>query len=166
MAIVVMGVAGSGKSTVMEALGRRLGWRILDGDTLHSKANVARMAAGKPLTDADREPWLAAIATWMAVRKTAGEPCLVACSALRRSYRDTLRGGNPAATFVHLVAPDAVLAERIRQRPRHTFPPTLLPSQLATLEPLEPDERGFTIDVNNGPAAVADQIVARLDVAS
>lgn len=157
-----MGVAGSGKTTVMAALEDRLGWPTLEGDAVHPPANVAKMAAGIPLTDADREPWLREIRAWIADRAAAGEGCLVTCSALRRRYRDALTAGLPGVRFVHLVAPPGALEARIRARSGHFMPPAMLASQLATLEPLAADERGFEVDATQPPAVVAETIVRRL----
>jgi gluconokinase len=146
--IVVMGVAGSGKSTVMHALVGRLGWASAEGDSFHSPANVARMTAGQPLTDEDRWPWLAALGDWISRQEARGSNAIVTCSALRRVYRDRLRQGRPSVWFVHLVAPHQVLAERIEDRTGHYMPASLLPSQLETLEPLAPDEPGAVIDAS------------------
>src|SRR5512133_831250 len=134
--LVVMGVAGSGKSSLMAALVERLAWPALEGDTLHSPANVSKMAAGIALTDDDRQPWLEAIAAWIGAREAARESSIVTCSALRRDYRDLLRRGHPWVWFVHLVAPADVLDARLERRVGHYMPASMLASQLATLEPL------------------------------
>jgi gluconokinase len=160
--IVLMGAAGSGKSTVMAALVERLGWPSLEGDTLHPPANVARMAAGVALTDADRGPWLAAISAWIGEREAARSSSLVTCSALRRRYRDVLRAGHPSVWFVHLDVPESVLAERMARRSGHFMPPSLLESQLAALEPLGPDEPGSTAPGTDHPDVIADRIVEDL----
>jgi len=144
--VVVMGVSGSGKTTVGIALAARLGLRFVDADDLHPAANVAKMAAGTPLTDEDRWPWLAAVGDALAA---ADEPGMVmACSALKRSYRDAIRARAEGAFFVHLTAPVAVLRDRIGHRASHFMPASLLDSQLATLEPLQADEHGATVDVS------------------
>jgi gluconokinase len=158
--VYVMGVSGSGKSTVARLLAAELGCPFADGDDLHPRSNVARMRAGHPLTDTDRAPWLAAIATW-AHRQRGG--AVVACSALRRSYRDVLRAGAPAACFALLSAERTVLAARIAHRPGHFMPLSLLDSQLATLEPLEPDEDGVTLDAGRAPEQAVTAIRAWLD---
>lgn len=145
--IVVMGVSGSGKTTVGEALARALGWRFIEGDAFHPAANVAKMSAGHPLDDDDRRPWLEALATEIARDDAAGRPSVVGCSALRRSYRDILRSGAEDVRFLHVHGDRALLWDRISHRPGHFFPPALLDSQLATLEPLGPDERGVVVDV-------------------
>jgi gluconokinase len=131
MMIVVMGVSGSGKSSVGTVLARTLGLPFLEGDALHPPANVAKMAAGVPLDDADRAPWLAAIAGWMEAHPDG----VVACSALKRAYRDRLRAAAPALRIVALLLPERVLAERLGHRRGHFMPGSLLASQLATLEP-------------------------------
>ncbi len=155
--VVVMGVAGAGKSSVGGALAGALGAEFIDGDTVHPPANVAKMAAGIPLTDEDRRPWLRSLAAMTADRDVRGLPTVVACSALRRSYRDTLRSVVPDSEtfFIHLDAAPEVLLERMRGR-QHFMPPALMESQFRTLEPLEPDERGVAIDV----AGPLDQVVA------
>jgi gluconokinase len=157
-----MGVAGAGKSTVMVELARRLGWRTLEGDSLHSPGNVARMVGGAPLTDEDRGPWLDAISAWMGAAAAAGERSIVTCSALRRRYRDVLRSSGADVVFVHLVAPAEVLATRIATRAGHFMPRELLVSQLATLESLDAGEWGIEIDAGRDPTAIAEEIEVRL----
>ena len=159
--LVLMGVAGAGKSTVMAELASRLGWRTLEGDDLHPPANVAKMAAGRPLTDEDRAPWLAAIAAWIGGLAEAGEPSIVTCSALRRRYRDVLRAAGGGVIFVHLVAPAEVLATRMAGRAGHFMLPDLLTSQLELLEPLA-GEPGFSVDATRPPAAIGHEILERL----
>jgi gluconokinase len=163
--LVLMGVAGSGKSSVMAALHQRLGWPMLEGDELHPPANVRKMAAGTPLTDQDRQPWLQEIAGWIGERERDGTSSLVTCSALRRTYRDILRDGHPSVWFVHLDAPRSVLEARMERRTGHFMPASMLASQLGTLEPLGRDESGSTIDANAPVEAVADSIVERLRLA-
>jgi gluconokinase len=160
--LVVMGVAGVGKSSVMAALAERLGWPALEGDTLHPPANVAKMGAGIPLTDEDRRPWLERIATWIGERERAGSSSILTCSALRRGYRDILRSGHPSVLFVHLVAPEVVIEERIGDRAGHFMPASMLASQLETLEPLDPDEPGWAVDAMATRAEIATQIIAAL----
>ena len=158
--IVVMGVSGAGKSTVGLALARLLAVKFVDADGLHPAANVAKMAAGTPLTDADRWPWLDLVGQALA---GAPEPGLVvACSALKRSYRDAIRAAAPAAEFVHLVVPRGVLSDRVANRPGHFMPATLVDSQLETLEPLEADERGVVVDSEGGVEATAARALAAL----
>ena len=159
--VVVMGVSGAGKSTVGLALAQLLGVRFVDADGLHPAANVAKMAAGTPLTDADRWPWLDLVGHALA---GAPEPGLVvACSALKRSYRDAIRAAAAAAEFVHLVVPRGVLGDRVANRPGHFMPATLVDSQLETLEPLGADERGVVVDSEGGVEATAARALAALD---
>lgn len=145
--IVVMGVSGSGKTTVGEALAERLGWRFIEGDSFHPPENVAKMSAGIPLDDNDRAPWLRALAAEIAKDEAVGRPSVIGCSALKRAYRDILRSGARRVRFLHVHGERAVLADRLAHRGGHFFPPSLLDSQLATLEPLGPDEDGVVVDV-------------------
>ena len=160
--VVVMGVSGSGKTTVAVELAQRLGWEFAEGDDHHPPANVAKMRAGTPLTDADRDPWLRGLAAWIAERERSGSSCVLTCSALRRSYRDLLRQGNESVFFAHVDVPEAVLAERLAARTGHYMPPSLLGSQLATLEPLGDDEPGITVPGTGEPVDVVDAIVDAL----
>jgi gluconokinase len=159
--LVVMGVAGSGKTTVAALLAGRLDAAFAEGDEFHSPANVEKMATGTPLTDEDRWPWLGRIRDWLAERAQAGESAVVPCSALKRAYRDRLREAGPVR-FVHLTGSEALLSGRIQGRAGHFMPPTLLTSQLGTLEPLGEDEAGFTVDVAGRPAAIVDQVLRQL----
>ena len=151
--IVVMGVSGCGKTTIGDLVARALGLRFLDGDSLHPVENVAKMAAGTPLTDEDRWPWLATVGAELAA---AGDGMVMACSALRRRYRDAIRAQAPDALFLHLNGSKEVLSARLEGRSGHFMPPALLDSQLATLEPLETDEAGLVVDI----AAPVDAVVA------
>jgi gluconokinase len=160
--VVLMGVTGSGKSSVMAPLARRLRAVSAEGDAFHPDANVRKMAAGMPLTDEDREPWLQAIADWIGAREAESVDAVVTCSALRRRYRDVLRKGHPSVRFVHLRAPRAVLERRLAARTGHYMPASLLPSQLDTLEPLGPEEPGFEVGVDRPPSQIADEIAERL----
>ncbi|WP_216214379.1 gluconokinase [Amycolatopsis aidingensis] len=146
--IVVMGVAGSGKTTVGTELAAALGVEYAEADSFHPAANIAKMSAGTPLTDADRAPWLAAIAEWIAARTATGG--VVSCSALKRSYRDVLRV-DERVWFLHLHGDRELLAGRMTGRSSHFMPVSLLDSQLADLEPLQPDERGLTADIATPP---------------
>lgn len=157
-----MGVAGSGKSSVMAALGDRLGWPMLEGDALHPPSNVEKMLSGRPLTDDDRRPWLERIAAWIDEREAQRASSILTCSALRRAYRNILRDGHPSVWFVHLVVPPSVLATRMERRDGHFMPRALLQSQLDTLESLEPDEPGWAIDSAASVGTIADRIVAAL----
>ncbi len=149
--LVVMGVAGSGKSTFAALLTQRLGWPLQEGDALHPQANVDKMAAGQPLDDADRRPWLRLVAAWIDQRAAADEPGIVTCSALRRVYRDVLR--RDFVRFVHLMGDRDLLARRMQSRNGHFMPPSLLDSQLATLEAPGVDEAAITIDITLTPEA-------------
>ena len=148
--IVVMGVSGSGKTSAARELTRQLGWEYIEGDDLHPEANVAKMAAGQPLDDEDRWPWLRRIAEVIGEREAAGTSLVLTCSALKRSYRDLLRDGHPSVWFAHMEVSQQVLADRLAQRQGHYMPPSLLDSQLATLEPLAEDEPGDVI-AGDGP---------------
>ncbi len=160
--VVVMGVSGAGKSHVAAALAAATGWPYLEGDSLHSERNRSRMSAGLPLTDADREPWLAAVAGWIGEREAAGESGVLTCSALKRSYRDALRAGHPSVWFAHLTASRAELERRLRSRTGHFMPASLLASQLATLEPLRPDEPGGVFPADADAEHLAAEILQRL----
>ena len=160
--LVVMGVAGSGKTTVAGLLARRLGLELAEADDFHPAANVAKMHAGIPLTDTDRAPWLLAIRDWLDEHSGGGRHAVVTCSALKRAYRDVLRTAHSPVRFVHLDGPRALLEDRISARQGHFMPASMLDSQLDTLEPLEPDEDGFTVGIGPAPEAITDEIVARL----
>jgi carbohydrate kinase (thermoresistant glucokinase family) len=153
--VIVMGVSASGKSTVAAALAGRLGVAWRDADDLHPPLNIAKMAAGIPLTDADRRPWLDRVAAELAVGRDAGG-IVVACSALRRAYRERLRARCPAALFVHLDGDRLLLAQRASARKDHFMPPALLESQLATLEPLGNGEAGLVVDIEEPAARIVD----------
>lgn len=158
--VVIMGVSGTGKTVVGSAIAARTGWPFAEGDDFHPEANKAKMASGQPLTDEDRWPWLRDIAGWIGEHP---DGAIVACSALRRTYRDLLREGHPHLRFIHLVAPDAELDSRLRARTDHYMPASLLHSQLDTLEPLEPDELGEVFDESGaGVDDLADRAVARI----
>ena len=160
--IVVMGVASSGKTSLGERLAERLGWPFRDADSFHPPENVAKMAGGTPLNDADRAPWLAAIAAWIDAERAAGGHAIIACSALKRAYRDVLR--EPNVIFVHLEGSRQQLSARMRARLDHFMPASLLDSQLATLEPLEDDELHLTLNIGATPAVLAQQIIDKLNL--
>jgi gluconokinase len=162
MIVVLGGVSGSGKSAVGTVLAARLGWAYEDSDALHSPAEIAKMHAGVPLTDADRWPWLAAVAAWMDERIHAGESAVIACSALKRSYRDYLYEGRPGVRIVLLSGDPATLAARLTARRGHFFPARLLQSQLADLELPGDAEPTLVVTVTRSPAEIADEIIRRL----
>jgi gluconokinase len=162
LSLVVMGVSGVGKTSVAHALVARTGWTFQEGDDLHPEANRAKMAAGQPLDDDDRWPWLRRIADWIGGREAAGMGAVVTCSALKRAYRDLLCDGHPSVRFVHLLADEDVLTDRVTHRQGHFMPPALLRSQLDTLEPLEPDEPGVGVGTQGDPDAIADRALAAL----
>lgn len=161
-----MGVSGSGKTTLAQGIARRLGWDLLEGDDLHPRANVEKMAAGTPLTDRDRRPWLEAIGEWIDDRAAAGASGVVTCSALRRSYRDLLRRNRPGVRFCHVTAEPELIAQRVERRHGHYMPPSLLPSQLATLEPLADDEPGVTVVASGPPDEVLAEALGSLGLDS
>ena len=152
--ILVMGVSGSGKSTVGAALAQRLRVPFADADDFHPQANIAKMSAGEPLNDEDRYPWLDAIGEWLDGRCTDGG--VMSCSALKRKYRDQLRRGCSEVLFLHLTGTPEVIGRRQASRPGHFMPASLLASQFETLEPLEPDERGVVIDVDQDIDAIVE----------
>lgn len=149
MHVVAMGVSATGKTSVARGLTPRLGFAFVEGDDLHPESNIAKMEAGTPLTDEDRWPWLEAIAEIIAGHRARGESVIATCSALRRSYRDVLRGAVPDGEvfFLHLHADFDVLLDRMSERQKHFMPTSLLQSQFDTLEPLQPDELGAVVDV-------------------
>jgi gluconokinase len=157
-----MGVAGSGKSLIGAALARALNVAFIEGDDLHSAANVARMASGIPLTDDDRRDWLAALAERIRQAKNAGVGLVVSCSALKRSYRDVLRGAARDVRFIFLDGSRALIAERLENRTGHYMPPSLLDSQFATLEEPMADERFWKLDIAKTPAQIVAEILARV----
>jgi beta-N-acetylhexosaminidase len=159
-----MGVSGCGKTTIGDLVARQLGVPFLDGDSLHPVENVAKMAAGTPLTDEDRWPWLATVGAELAAAGNRG--LVLACSALRRSYRDAIRAQAPDTVFLHLHGSKDVLAARIEGRSGHFMPPSLLESQLATLEPLEADEAGVVVDVAEPVDAVVTAALAGISAAA
>lgn len=158
--VVVIGVSGSGKSTVGELLARRLGVPYADADELHPQANVDKMAAGHPLNDEDRWPWLAKVGA--ALAEAEGTGLVIACSALKRSYRDAILAKEPRAVFVHLHGSHELLEARMEHRHGHFMPPALLDSQLEALEPLQPDEPGFVIEIDQAPEQIVDAATAVL----
>ncbi|MEA5455053.1 gluconokinase [Sinomonas sp. JGH33] len=165
MHIVVMGVAGSGKTTVAAALAKRLGWELAEADEFHPQANIDKMASGVPLTDEDRWPWLRSIRDWMSEQARAGRSTVLTCSALKHSYRELLAEAEGRVVFAHLDGSPELLAERMSGRSGHFMPTTLLPSQLATLEPLTDGELAsgsLRIDIAKSPEAIVGEIIDSL----
>lgn len=161
-AIIVMGVSGSGKSTIGALLAERLGWPFADADGFHPPENVAKMAAGTPLTDADRWPWLDAIAAHIDAARKAGQPVVVACSALRRAYRERLRAGHGDLLFLHLSGAPEVIAARQAARQGHFMPPSLMASQFATLEDTVAEPDAVTVSVKASPHEVVNAAMAAI----
>ncbi|MEO7018003.1 MAG: gluconokinase [Leifsonia sp.] len=162
--LVVMGVSGCGKSTVAALLAGRLGWPFEEGDALHPLANVEKMAAGHPLTDADRAPWLQKVAGWVDEQLDAGQSGLITCSALKRSYRDVINRRGSGVVFVYLYGARETIAARLATRQGHYMPPSLLESQFADLEEPGADEPAIRIDVGPPPSVIAQQIVDQLNL--
>lgn len=160
--LVVMGVSGSGKSTVGALIAERLGWIFVDGDSFHTPEHVAKMHAGHALDDEDRAPWLARIAVWIQHRLEAGESGVVVCSALRRAYRDVLTRGSRRVRIVYLDGDRALVSKRLAERHGHFMSPRLLDSQFATLEIPGPDEHPVIVGIDAAPVTVADRVVAQL----
>lgn len=160
--LVVMGVSGSGKTTVAVRIAELLGRPFAEADDMHPPANVAKMSAGIPLTDEDRAPWLRTVRDWLSAQAELGAGAVVTCSALRRSYRDVLREAAGGVRFVHLDGDPELIAARMTERKGHFMPPGLLRSQLDTLEPLRPDEDGFRVPIDGTPDEIAAEALRRL----
>jgi gluconokinase len=158
-----MGVSGCGKSTVGRLLAERTGWPFLDADDLHSAENIAKMATGTPLTDADRVPWLAQVAEWIAERRAAGESAVVACSALKRAYRDRLRQADPELRIIYLRSDRGIISARLARRVGHFFPARLLDAQFADLDEPGSDEHPITVPIGQTPSAEVEDVLAALD---
>jgi gluconokinase len=161
-ALVVMGVSGSGKSTIADKLAERLNWTYEDGDKFHPASNVAKMSAGQPLTDEDRRPWLQAIAEEIDRVCKAGQHAVIACSALKRAYRDILVHGRNDVRLVYLKGTQQLIANRLDQRKGHFMPPGLLASQFKTLEPPDANENPVTVSIDGTVDAIVDDIVRQL----
>jgi gluconokinase len=162
VSLVVMGVTGSGKTTVAKEVARRLGWDFTEGDDHHPAANVEKMRTGIPLDDDDRLPWLLELAAWIGRHEQEGRSCVLTCSALKRTYRDILRDGHPSVWFAHVAGPQDLITARVSQRTNHYMPSSLVPSQFATLEPLQDDEPGRVIPATGSPEQVVDELLADL----
>jgi carbohydrate kinase (thermoresistant glucokinase family) len=160
--LIIMGVSGVGKTTIAGALSRKLGWPLRDGDEFHPPANIAKMQAGRPLDDADRRPWLEAIAGWIDGRRNSGAPGIVTCSALKRRYRKIILGDRDRVRLIFLKGEEALIRARLDKRKGHFMPPTLLPSQLAALEEPQADEGPITVCVEQSPEAICALVLAAL----
>ena len=160
--LVIMGVSGSGKSTIGAMLAQRLGWQFEEGDSLHPAANVAKMAAGHPLTDQDRWPWLEKVADWIDAQLDAGESGVITCSALKRTYRDLINRRGTGVEFVYLNVSRAKLEDRVEHRPGHFMPASLLDSQLETLEPPTKDEPHITVNAGPDARLVTNEVLREL----
>ena len=158
--LVVMGVSGSGKTTIAKPVAEHLGWDFEEGDDLHPAANIAKMKAGHPLTDADRGPWLLAVRGWIRRELDAGKSGVITCSALKRAYRDRLSEGLPGVRFVYLKGDETTIGARMQQRHGHFMPQSLLDSQFDTLEPPTPDEHAIAIDIRQPVEKQVEQICA------
>jgi gluconokinase len=162
--LVVMGVSGSGKTTVAQILAERLGWPYAEADEFHPQANIDKMSAGTPLTDDDRWPWLRAMRDWLTEQSRAGRSTIVTCSALKVAYRDVLREAEGRVRFVHLDGTIEQIGERMAGRSGHFMPTSLLPSQFETLERLTDDEDGVVVPVAVSPQSVADAALRTLGI--
>jgi ribose 5-phosphate isomerase A len=162
--LAVMGVSGAGKTTISLQLASRLGWPFEEGDSLHSPANVAKMHAGIPLTDSDLWPWLAAVAAWIDTCRAKDSPGIITCSALKRSYRAIIIGERMNVHLVYLRGSPELIAERLAHREGHFMPADLLQSQFDTLEEPGPEENPLVVEIGPSAAALADQIIQRLDL--
>ena len=161
-AIVVMGVSGCGKSTVAARLAQRLGWDLAEADSFHCAANVEKMRSGTALTDEDRWPWLDAIAAWIGAARGQGRPCIVACSALKRRYRERLAGGHGDVLFVYLKGDYETVAARLAGRSGHYMPLSLLQSQFDALEEPGADEGALVLSIGRPVEALVEELAARL----
>jgi carbohydrate kinase (thermoresistant glucokinase family) len=160
--LVIMGVSGVGKTTIATELSERLGWPFEEGDALHPIANVEKMASGEPLTDADRKPWLDAVASWIDGQRARSQPGIITCSALERAYRRVIVGNRPEVQLAYLCGSPDLIAQRIADRKGHFMPADLLRSQLETLEAPGDDEHPWVVDIEQSPTQIADRILSLL----
>jgi gluconokinase len=160
---VVMGVSGSGKTEIGRRLAARLQLEFIEGDAFHPPQNIAKMSAGTPLTDEDRQEWLLLLQQKLRQAALAGKAVVLTCSALKRRYRDLLRAGDPHLLFVYLHGERALLEERMHRRQGHFMPASMLESQLATLEPPQADERFIAVDISGTPEQIVQRIIADCD---
>ncbi len=163
--LVIVGVSGAGKSTVARELAARLGWPLEEGDAFHSEANIAKMRAGIALTDADRQPWLVAVADWIDGQRAKGQPGIITCSALKRSYRHIVVGDRPEARLIYLRGEQDLIAARLAARHGHFMPPTLLGSQFEVLEEPGPEEEALVVDIGPSPEKISEKIIRLLGAA-
>lgn len=161
--VVLMGVSGCGKTSVASGLHAKLGWPYAEADDFHPQANKEKMAAGHPLNDEDRWPWLRTLRDWMTDHAQAGRSTIVTCSALKHVYRELLAEAEGEVLFVHLDGPMELIADRMSHRDGHFMPTSLLPSQFETLEPLQAGENGLTLDVTATPHELVDAVIAALN---
>lgn len=166
MHLVIMGISGSGKTTMATALSQRLGWAYAEADEFHSPENITKMTQGIPLTDEDRQPWLTSIQRWVSGKTTEGQSTIVTCSALKRSYREILAAADGDVRFVHLLGEVELIRSRMKTRTGHFMPESLLPSQMSTLQPLQYDENGITVMNVGTPAEVTEEILNRLNLSA
>ena len=162
--LVIMGVSGSGKTTVALNLVSRLDWPFQEGDALHSAANIAKMRAGIPLTDEDRRPWLQNVAAWIDGQRANGVPGIITCSALKQEYRAIITDGRPEVRLVYLRGSFELISRRLAQRQGHFMPALLLQSQFDTLEEPGPDENALMVDAGAPPDQIATEIITRLNL--
>ncbi|HEY3948759.1 gluconokinase [Phenylobacterium sp.] len=160
--LVMMGVSGTGKTTVGEALARRIGWTFQEGDDFHPAANIEKMKSGKPLDDADRAPWLAKVEAWIGDQLAAGRSGVITCSALKRAYREAIVRGRADVVVVYLKGSEPLIAQRVAKRRGHFMPPSLLDSQFAALEEPGPSEHPIVVDVDQPVEGQVDDIVGAL----
>jgi gluconokinase len=160
--LVMMGVSGTGKTTIGEALATRLGWTFQEGDDFHPQANIAKLKSGKPLDDADRAPWLAKVETWISGQLAAGRSGVITCSALKRTYRSALVGGRDNVVLVYLKGSESLIARRLQDRRGHFMPPSLLASQFAALQAPDPLEKPIVVNIDQPIASQVDDIVEAL----